>query len=403
MTEAPHWPLPTVSDVYKQHGLPNTAVGWDLLLALVGHRHRTNEQLVDAVRTIRTEFGNVWLGAAGSYNHDRPEFITNAWCNNHAAELTIGLANQIDVCRHLPRYRRIRKGMLRGDRGEWLHSLLQFEVATLSRHVGYNVEFEPSLPGLETNPADLRLTTLDDDLFIETRVVLKSDLVRKNETATDRLFALHREVEHLTGFSFVLDASGLEREITTEFIEELETIMHYTLSIDGWPIYYGGVGVDRCSAQQRVAIGPSVIEPGWYRIRSVIREKAIKYAAGRVPVWMRIDALDGFWQFTPLQTLNLREKLLFVTELLTETLPSTTGVAGVVLSSGLLQAQGVFQPETVHLPNQSFAMRSLVGTFGVREILIIPFDKTGMNQSPTWHQLYSNEAELRHTRGQATS
>lgn len=394
MSEAHQWSPPTVTEIFERYRLPDTAVGWDLLQTLVGQRHPTNERLLDAVQTIRGEFGNSWLGAAKSFNSNRPEFITNAWFNNYAAELTIRLAYQIDTCRGLLRYRQIRKGMLRGDRGEWLHSLLQFEVATLSRNHGFDVEFEPRLPGIETKPADVRVVTPDGELLIETRVVLKSDLVRKNQTTTDRLFALHRQMQHLTGVALTLDASGLDCEVTTEFIEELETIVRYTIDNDGWPVHYGGVIVNLFADEATVAVGPSAIEPGWLRIRSVVREKATKYAAGSRPVWLRIDALDGFWQFTPLHEMSLHEKLSFVAKLLVEALPSTTGVAGVVLSSGLLQSQGSFQPETVNSANEGSALRLLIGSFGVREILIVPFDKTGANQAPIWHELYSNEAEL---------
>lgn len=321
MGEVQQQRLPTVSDAYEPYGLLDTAVGWDLLQALVGQRQTTNGRLMDAIQTIRVEFGNSWLGATKSFNSDRPEFITNAWFNNHAAELTIRLACQIDTCRGLLRYRQIRKGMLRGHRGEWLHSLLQFEVAALSRNRGFDVEFEPRLPGIETKPADVRVVTPDGELLIETRVVLKSDLVRKNQTTTDRFFALHRQLQHLTGVALTLDASGLDGEVTTEFIEELETIVRYTNDTDGWPVHYGGVIVNLFADEATVAVGPSAIEPAWLRIRSVVREKATKYAAGSRPVWLRIDALDGFWQFTPLHEMSLHEKLCFVAKLLIEALP----------------------------------------------------------------------------------
>ncbi len=384
----------TVQELFEQHQLPVGSVGWDLLVAFAKRSRALADPLHAAIFALRTELGEKWLGGPGSFDTNKPRFILDSWFHNHAAERVVWLAGQLNLCRELPLFRQVCKGLIAGDGGEWLHSLLQIEVAALARLCCFDVEFEPTVPGLEGRPADLRIvTTSGSVIHVETRVLLKSIQARKSQRITDQLFEMQRSIEDKTGLRLFVDASNLDIELDENFVEELSLLILHTANSNCWPLCFGGVSVDLWNGGEAFAIGPTFKEPGWRRLESVIREKSRKYSIGSLPVWFRFDALDGLWQFTPLGSVTLRNKLAMFEEFLLTAIPDVRGVAGVVLSSGLLQTQGTFVAESTDRDSGSFAFRTLIGTFGVRETLVVPFESSE-GTAETWHQIYSREPEL---------
>lgn len=55
-------------------------------------------------------------------------------------------------------------------------------------------------------------------------------------------------------------------------------------------------------------VGATTTRDGWYRLGRAVHGKA-RQSAGPLPVWLRIDALDGFFQFTEWVELDWTERI----------------------------------------------------------------------------------------------
>jgi hypothetical protein len=55
-------------------------------------------------------------------------------------------------------------------------------------------------------------------------------------------------------------------------------------------------------------VGAAVTRDGWHRLGRAVHAKA-RQSSGALPVWLRIDALDGFFQFTEWPALEWPERI----------------------------------------------------------------------------------------------
>jgi hypothetical protein len=126
----------------------------------------------------------------------------------------------------------------------------------------------------------------------------------------------------------------------------------------------------------------------WTRLASRIGEKA-KRALESGAEWLRIDVVDGLWQFTEWAQRSLLEKLTTIAVLLRA--QTAAPLRGVVLSSGALQAQGSFEDDEVWLPDGSGACRRLLPGHRVRETIIVPASEERTPAVEFWNRLYLSE------------
>jgi hypothetical protein len=92
-------------------------------------------------------------------------------------------------------------------------------------------------------------------------------------------------------------------------------------------------------------VGATLARDGWHRLGRAVHGKA-RQSAGSVPVWLRIDALDGFFQFTEWPTLDWPERLNRVATTLQRDLADAGAehLAGIVLSSSTAVSLGAADP-----------------------------------------------------------
>jgi hypothetical protein len=101
--------------------------------------------------------------------------------------------------------------------------------------------------------------------------------------------------------------------------------------------------------------------PGWPRVEGRLLQKAAQ-ATRAGGGWLRVDLMDGTWQFTLWAHVSLREKIDQIAELLKSALCHLDGITGVVASSGVCVAQGQFHGESARTSGHCYGfVRSLPG------------------------------------------
>jgi hypothetical protein len=129
---------------------------------------------------------------------------------------------------------------------------------------------------------------------------------------------------------------------------------------------------------------------GWPRVERRLLQKAAQ-AARAGGGWLRVDLMDGTWQFTPWARASLREKVDQIAELPKSALCQVDGITGVVASSGACVAQGQFHGESARTPDHCYGfVRPLPGA-RVRETMIIPVSPGGRDEADLWAGLYNSE------------
>jgi len=134
----------------------------------------------------------------------------------------------------------------------------------------------------------------------------------------------------------------------------------------------------RAAATGKGLTGPAVESDMWPRTLSKLVEKA-EQTKGVKPIWLRINAYHGLWQFTPWSLRSLAEKLTIMCESVRAGLADYGHLSGVVFSNGAGLGQGRFFDEVQEGDNGAIGLRRLLTPLRVRETLIIPLrsDTTG--------------------------
>jgi hypothetical protein len=135
--------------------------------------------------------------------------------------------------------------------------------------------------------------------------------------------------------------------------------------------------------------GPQHVSDSWPRFERRLLGKA-KQALAADSGWLRVDVRDGLWQFTAWAQRELTGKATEVSDYLHPLLDST-GLDGIVLTSGACLAQGHFENDEGHCAENALVLRRLIGSARVRESIIIPLSPTGEKQAPSWYEFYNSE------------
>jgi hypothetical protein len=144
-------------------------------------------------------------------------------------------------------------------------------------------------------------------------------------------------------------------------------------------------------------VGATLARDGWHRLGRAVHGKA-RQSAGSVPVWLRIDALDGFFQFTEWPTLDWPERISRVAMALQRDLADAGAehLAGIVLSSSTAVSLGAADPtaenQTV-VSEHGTGIRRLVSAHLVRETVVIPLRDDAMPEFQRWGTACRDEPE----------
>lgn len=118
--------------------------------------------------------------------------------------------------------------------------------------------------------------------------------------------------------------------------------------------------------------GPPTVFNGWERMLGKLEQKSRQTSTSPDGVWLRVDVLDGLWQFTEWARYDLGQKLIVMEQYLHHGFGQTAGLAGFIVSTGAALAQGRFADEAVQSAHGSVALRRNIAPIRVRETLIVP-------------------------------
>jgi hypothetical protein len=333
--------------------------------------------------------GNAWVVAdlCGAHSHTR-----------HYARL-LELALWLDGLASAPGMARVRQA-LRDDRtpGRWEHTRLQLEIAALAQARSASVSFEGAgRTGRDSWPADVEAVIGERTVALETFAILPSDAWLAKVERTDAIQARLHRLEHRHQVACNVDFGG-ESLDGGDSLERFFTQIEYGATIVAAGAEHHTAREGRAVAHIARAIpsgfnGPPIqIESAWERVAARLGEKQTQVGRREDTVWLRVDLLEGMWQFSHWSQAPLRVKLDLIAPQIEAALGgSEAHVAGVVVSSGSAWAQGHFEPEDAATAGGRRALRRLIAPIRVRETLVIPLG-AGAEEDAVWlARLYEDE------------
>jgi hypothetical protein len=138
--------------------------------------------------------------------------------------------------------------------------------------------------------------------------------------------------------------------------------------------------------------GPLESGGGWPRVGSILRQKA-EQAVHAGASWLRVDVMDGLWQFSPWARSSLPAKVSALAAATRRELSAVEGLAGAVISSGACQAQGIFREESCRGAKGEVGLRRLIPPMRVRETVVVPLCADDQPSAEMWIELYDSEPD----------
>jgi hypothetical protein len=229
----------------------------------------------------------------------------------------------------------------------WIHSLLQLELASLGLKAGWQSQFEPELGN--GHLADVCLTKEGNQLLVET-VSLRIS-VREQEaqaffhTLSMKLLSLETQYAvHISGSL----GNPLSPEDGNQWLQEIEAAARSVAQNGIIRLVFNQAGGKLEIAREQMTSetihleGAPVTEDGWGRLVARLNDKA-RQAKDAGPVWVRLEEFSGLWHFTQLQSMTLEEKLDVLVPALQRELAIFPDLAGVILAPAVLWAGNVPQ------------------------------------------------------------
>jgi hypothetical protein len=300
-------------------------------------------------------------------------------------------ALRIELLSRTAGFAKVRRVIRNDPRPDQLaHARLQLEIAGLALRRGLPPRLEPKLAA--ARPTDVVFESAGHQIAVEARVLSTSGAWRRANRSTDQLFDRIHALEITYGIR-------CEGEISDQLTErESDRLMGaiedraQLLAIGATPpsLNIAGTAIEVVSDTREPKgglRGPRMEGDSWARLGPRIAEKA-EVAKESGANWLRIDALDGLWQFTSWAQGSLTEKLEAMAAIVRTCIAPLDGV---VLSSGALLAQGLFHDEDTSPLAGAVALRRLVGPLRVRETLIIPATPQASEAATVWKRLYEQE------------
>jgi hypothetical protein len=108
-------------------------------------------------------------------------------------------------------------------------------------------------------------------------------------------------------------------------------------------------------------------------------------------VWLRVDFRDGIWQFTEWAYYDIARKLHVMEDYLRREFDGAASVAGFVISTGAVLAQGRFADEAAQSERGSIALRRNLPPIRIRETLIVPMTDEAVGMAKWLAAAYADE------------
>jgi hypothetical protein len=366
--------------------------------------HRVGLWSLNALKDL---LGETWPGDTWRVTDKRlakpwlpAELCAAHYHTRHYARL-VELALRLTELGPLPGMAAVRTA-LRTDRTphRWEHTLLQLEVGALAHAAGAAVAFEGArLPNRQSPgwPADVEVSVEERHMAIETFAVLPSDAWLAAVGRTDEIQARIRAIEQRYDVVCDVDFGG-------ETLAHADSLQKFFDQIEyGAAIVAAGAASHTAHEGRATAhigrdihsrfSGPAIVnDSAWERIAARLEAKQQQVGISDDPIWLRVDLLEGLWQFTPWSQAPLATKLELITPQIEDALHRSGGfVSGVLLSSGSAWAQGRFEDEGAYALHGRRALRRLIAPIRVREMLVIP-RRDATDDSAWLTSIYDREA-----------
>jgi hypothetical protein len=347
-----------------------------------------------ALAELERRMGADWLGRYWEVSGHVPSEVNLGSAHLSALGNLLDFALRLNVLDAVPGVGKVQREMrndLRDDRRR--HCALQLEVGALAVRAGYDVVFEDR-PSPDAAPSDVVLKRDEQALRVETFAIIRDKRSQESAVYWERLLHHIKRVE----WKYDAPVAGiisqqLDNAESAELLLLIEqaaqntatTGKQHAVSWRGADLQVMPSGSTDYQLQAGVEESDS-----WSRIANKLRQKA-QQAQASGGGWLRVDVLDGTWQFTPWARGGLRAKIDEMARLVRPLLSQVPGIFGVILSSGAGVAQGQFVGESARSVDDSYLLRRVLPAVRVRETMIVPVSAAGREQARTWVDLYNSE------------
>ncbi len=364
-------------------GPPVPWASWDLLAEATARepgtpRARAAEK---AIAILRSVLGEDWLNVDAA---QIPQEIALSFSHTLAFVQLLALALRLQEFSEISGAAVLRRNLRTDRRPElWRHVELQLELAALAAAAGADIEFERG--SKDGWPADVVATLEGTSVLFEAFSVFTSEAWRDADRGSDEIVnrVLASQIRH--NLSIVADFHGgvLAPDELEDWLQRLEAAAE-EVAKDGEPrtviagVVSAGIGPADKGPPSRFS-GPPIVFSGWERMLGKLEQKSRQTSASPDGVWLRVDVLDGLWQFTEWARYDLAQKLLVMEEQLRQAFAAAANVAGFIVSTGAAMAQGRFRDEAFQSERGSVALRRNLAPLRVRETLIVPMSDQGLS------------------------
>ncbi|MER7209967.1 hypothetical protein ABT340_23160 [Streptosporangium sp. NPDC000239] len=281
---------------------------------------------------------------------------------------------------------------------DWRHALLQLEVARAAKAASWAYSFEPVLSGSD-HRADLIISALGQEFFVETTTLFRTQQDLNSEKYEERFLEQIRAVERCFGIYAISELfQHVDETVTADWVEAIEAAAAEVRDARETHTVVSDVG--KVKLQVNAAPPETVTFRGALRERDIgrrlchtVRVKALQ-SLGSVPTWLRVDALDGVFQFTEWARMPGTERVALLHDVLQPVISVAPHLHGVICSSGLAVSIGatdrIVEEVTVETSNGAM-LRRLLGPHLAREMVIVSLQPEADSMAHAWAAAYANE------------
>lgn len=346
-----------------------------------------------AIDQHRAFLGDHWSGLSDS------TYLQLAFMHADAFRQLLETALRLHLLKEVSGMAQVRRDLQKNvQSGRRLHTHLLLEVASLADQCCHAVALEKTLPS-KTAPTDVVLTHEQNVMGIEVFALLLDEGMQTG-------MAYSNEIDKQLDFirsKFNVEISGsldfrLADSETQEWLSHIRDIA-LQVSRDGKTRMIKDLNCSITISSKwnshNVEIsfkGPLLLGKSNSRLYSKLFEKG-QQAVEAGATWIRVDVLDGLWQFTPWALKPIADKGKELASDVKKVLTGIVGLHGAVISSGSAMSRAFRDERIVHLSGGGLAMAKNLGFGRTRETIIVPVHSGFEKEYELWTAMYSGEPE----------